>query len=121
MERIVAGICSAHGAQYKFTYSHEFAATINSPAESAIAAEIAVRVAGAENVDGNCPPVMTSEDFGYMLQKKPGCYLLIGNGGDGPGGCGLHSPSYDFNDTILGLGAEYWVQLVESQLPTRQA
>jgi hippurate hydrolase len=120
MERIVAGVCSAHGAQYKFTYSHEFAATINSPAESAIAAEIAVRVAGAENVDGNCPPVMTSEDFGYMLQKKPGCYLLIGNGGDGPGGCGLHSPSYDFNDAILELGAEYWVQLVESQLPSRQ-
>ena len=64
---------------------------------------------------------MTSEDFGYMLQKKPGCYLLIGNGGDGPGGCGLHSPSYDFNDDILGLGADYWVQLVESQLPSRQA
>jgi amidohydrolase len=120
MERIVAGICSAHGAHYQFAYSHEFAATINSPAESAIATEIAVRVAGAENVDGDCPPVMTSEDFGYMLQKKPGCYLLIGNGGNGPGGCGLHSPSYDFNDDILDLGADYWVQLVESQLPSRQ-
>jgi amidohydrolase len=120
MERIVSGICAAHGATYSFKYSHEFAATINSPVETAIAAEVAAQVAGADKVEGNCQPVMTSEDFGYMLQHKPGCYLLIGNGGDGPGGCGLHSPSYDFNDAILELGASYWVQLVESQLPTRR-
>ena len=120
MERIISGICAAHGAKYSFKYSHEFAATINSPIEAAIAAEVAVLVAGADKVDADCPPIMTSEDFGYMLQQKPGCYLLIGNGGDGPGGCGLHSPSYDFNDAILDLGADYWVQLVESQLPSRE-
>jgi len=64
----------------------------------------------------NCQPIMTSEDFGFMLQHKPGCYLLLGNGGNGPGGCGLHSPHYDFNDEILNTGSEFWVRLVQSQL-----
>ena len=74
-------------------------------------------VLGEHNVDDDCAPIMGSEDFGFMLQHKPGCYLLLGNGGEGPGGCGLHSPNYDFNDEILILGADFWVRLVESQLP----
>lgn len=116
MERNVSGICSAHGARYNFQYSREFAATINTRQETEIAAEVARRVAGPEQVDIACSPIMTSEDFGFMLQQKPGCYLLIGNGGEGPGGCGLHNPSYDFNDDILRVGAEFWTQLVEYQL-----
>ncbi|RLA31265.1 MAG: amidohydrolase, partial [Gammaproteobacteria bacterium] len=61
-------------------------------------------------------PTMTSEDFGYMLQARPGAYLLLGNGVDGIGGCSLHNPDYDFNDEILCIGADFWVTLVESQL-----
>ena len=62
-------------------------------------------------------PASTSEDFARMLQIKPGCYALIGNGGMGPGGCGLHNPNYDFNDAILSVGAAFWVSLVETQFP----
>jgi amidohydrolase len=116
MERIVAGVCSAHGAHHEFSYTHEFAATINTDEHALIAANIARQVVGADKVDGACTPVMASEDFGFTLQHKPGCYLFIGNGGDGPGGCGLHSPHYDFNDEILSTGAAFWVQLVRSQL-----
>ncbi len=116
MERIVSGVCAAHGAQYAFAYSREFAATINSAEEAAIATDVARVTFGAEKVNADCQPIMASEDFGFMLQHKPGCYLLLGNGGDGPGGCGLHSPHYDFNDDILTTGAEFWVRLVQSQL-----
>lgn len=80
-------------------------------------AAAAREVLGADNVNDACDPILASEDFGFMLQAKPGCYLLLGNGGDGPGGCGLHSPGYDFNDDILPLGAALWVRLVEAQLP----
>jgi len=59
---------------------------------------------------------MTSEDFAFMLQAKPGCYVLLGNDGDGPGGCDLHNPNYDFNDGILTTEADFWVKLVESEL-----
>ena len=116
MERITSGICAAHDAQHSFSYSREFAATINSANEAAIVAKVAGETFGADRVDMNCQPIMTSEDFGFMLQHKPGCYLLLGNGGNGPGGCGLHSPHYDFNDEILNTGSEFWVRLVQSQL-----
>ena len=116
MERIVSGICSAHQATYDFSYSHEFAVTINSAKETKIAAEVAQECVGADKVDAACSPIMASEDFGFLLQHKPGCYVLLGNGGTGPGGCGLHSPHYDFNDEILATGAGFWTHLVRSQL-----
>ena len=66
---------------------------------------------------------MGSEDFSYMLQVKPGCYFLIGNGdgahrefGHGIGPCMLHNASYDFNDDLIPLGATYWVRMVQRYL-----
>ena len=50
-----------------------------------------------------------------MLQRRPGCYVFIGNG-DGRGGCMIHNPGYDFNDDILALGASYWVHLAQTFL-----
>ena len=116
MQRISSGICAAHGAQSSFNYSREFAATINTVNEAAIAAKVASEAFGVERVNRDCQPIMASEDFGFMLQHKPGCYLLLGNGGEGPSGCGLHSPHYDFNDDILEIGSNFWVHLVQSQL-----
>ena len=61
---------------------------------------------------------MGSEDFAYMLQEKPGCYVWLGNGMEGgPGGCSVHNPHYDFNDEIAVVGASYWATLVEQTLP----
>jgi hippurate hydrolase len=116
MERIVSGICAAHGASYEFSYRRNFVPTINTPAEAQIAAGVAGIVVGADNVVGNSRPVMASEDFGYMLQARPGAYLLLGNGEEGVGGCSLHNPAYDFNDDILSIGADFWVTLVQTQL-----
>ena len=116
MERIVSGICAAHGASYEFSYRRNFVPTINTPGEAEIAASVAGIVVGADNVVGNSRPVMASEDFGYMLQARPGAYLLLGNGEEGVGGCSLHNPAYDFSDAILSIGADFWVTLVQNQL-----
>ncbi len=116
MERIVSGICAAHGASYEFRYVRNFVPTVNTQNEANIASRVAEKVVGAENVVSDSRPVMTSEDFGYMLQAKPGAYLLLGNGVEGVGGCSLHNPAYDFNDEILGIGADFWVSLVSSEL-----
>jgi hippurate hydrolase len=116
MERIVAGICAAQGASYRFSYRRNFIPTVNTRREAEIAAAVAGTVVGADNVVGDSRPVMASEDFGYMLQARPGAYVLLGNGVDGVGGCSLHNPAYDFNDDILCIGADFWVALVESQL-----
>jgi len=116
MERIVAGICAAQGASYEFSYQRNFIPTVNTATEANIAAGVASAVVGAHNVVGDSRPAMTSEDFGYMLQARPGAYLLLGNGKEGVGGCSLHNPAYDFNDEILCIGADFWVNLVETQL-----
>jgi hippurate hydrolase len=116
MQRIVDGVCTAHGVDYEFSYIRNFVPTVNTAKEAEIAAQVARSVVGAENVVGDSRPVMTSEDFGYMLQSRPGAYLLLGNGVEGIGGCSLHNPAYDFNDQILGIGADFWVSLVQSEL-----
>lgn len=116
MERIVAGICQASGAQYQFEFVNTFYPTVNSVAETQYAIEAAQQVLGADNVNGSCDPFTISEDFSSMLRVKPGCYMLLGNGTESVGGCALHNPEYDFNDRILELGASYWIQLVSDRL-----
>jgi hippurate hydrolase len=81
---------------------------------------VAERVVGADNVLRDVRPVMGSEDFAWMLLEKPGSYVWIGNGPDHQGGCMLHNPGYDFNDRILPIGANYWVELAESWLAAAQ-
>jgi len=119
MARIVAGICRAHGVEHDFSYRRNFVPTINTAAEAEIAARVAASVVGEANVIDDAGPVMTSEDFGFMLRARPGAYVLLGNGAEGIGGCSLHNPNYDFNDEILSLGADFWVRLVESELAAR--
>jgi amidohydrolase/hippurate hydrolase len=71
---------------------------------------------GQDLVQTDVKPAMGSEDFSFMLQKRPGAYICIG-AGEGPNDPQLHNPYYDFNDEILPLGAAYWVALVKQQLP----
>ena len=58
---------------------------------------------------------MASEDFSFMLEKVPGCYINIGNGGE-EGGCEVHNPAYDFNDDAIPQGATFFARLVEERL-----
>ena len=113
MREIAEGTAAAHGAVAELIYTRIYPSTINSEAETLLAIAAAADVVGADKVDTEIKPCMGSEDFAFMLQEKPGCYLMIGNGG-AAGGCLLHNPHYDFNDDILPLGASYWVQLVEN-------
>jgi len=89
--------------------------TSNSETETAIAIEVAQNLVGIDKVDLNHQSSMGSEDFAFMLQEKPGCYVWLGNGSS-DGSCLLHNPHYDFNDDILTVGASYWVKLVERVL-----
>jgi amidohydrolase len=112
LQRIANGIAAAHGVSAEMKYWRRYPPTINTPDESATAAEVMRQIVGAAKVHTDLPPTMGAEDFAFMLQKKPGAYAWIGNG-PGSGGCILHNPHYDFNDEILPLGASYWVRLVE--------
>lgn len=116
LTEVAMGIAAAHGATAEVTYDRRYPATINTPDETAEAAAAAAEVVGAGNVHHDLPPVMGAEDFGWMLRERPGSYVWIGNGLESEGGCMIHNPNYDFNDSILPIGASYWARLVERLL-----
>ena len=117
MRQIAKGIGDAFGAHVDFVYDRRYLPTINTPQEAEYSARAAADIVGEENVIRDKLPGMGAEDFSWMLNERPGCYVLIGNGVEGgPGGCHVHNPNYDFNDDILTVGASYWSRLVENEL-----
>lgn len=119
MREICLGIAMAHGCTSEVEYTHEFVPTVNWPECVAFALEAARTVVGAEQVDDNVAPMMTSEDFGRFLQEVSGAFVFIGNGEAGtPGGIPLHNSQYDFNDAALPVGARYFAELVRQRLPS---
>jgi len=118
LKEIAASVAHTFGANAEVRYERRYPPTVNAERETGICAEVLKKMVGPDNVRVGIDPAMASEDFAFMLQAKPGCYVFIGNG-PGEGGCVLHNPHYDFNDAILPLGASYWVRLVEHLLPAR--
>jgi len=110
---IAEGIASSMGAKARVRYERRYPPTVNTEKETEIAAGAAVEIAGRQNVLRDFMPSMGAEDFAFMLQAKPGCYILIGNGEKS---ASLHNSHYDFNDEVLPLGASYWSRLVERVL-----
>ena len=117
IRELAEGIAGAYGCTRAMRYERRYPSLINDADATARAVEAATEITGdPSHVESDREPVMGSEDFAFMLEKKPGAYILIGNG-PGEGGCMLHNPRYDFNDAILPTGASYWARLVERSLP----
>ena len=110
---IASGVGTALGVSVVVQYKRGYPPTVNHSKQAEFAAATARAVSGHDNVATNVPPEMGAEDFSFMLEARPGAYILIGNGDT----AGLHHPSYDFNDAALPYGMSYWAQLVESALP----
>ena len=115
IRRIATGTAEALGATAEVDFRFLFPPTVNDPAQAEVAAAVCCELVGADNVQRNPSLIMASEDFSFMLERVPGCYLNIGNG-DGAGGCEVHNPAYDFNDAALPLGAAFFARLVETRL-----
>ena len=122
MGEIAKHTAAAFGMECSFEFVRNYPPTINSAKEAEFARKVMASIVGEANV-GVQEPTMGAEDFAYMLMAKPGCYAFIANGdgahremGHGGGPCMLHNPSYDFNDSLIPLGATYWVKLAEAWL-----
>jgi hippurate hydrolase len=116
MGRIAAGIAQAHGVAAAVTYDRRYPATVNHPDAVARVETVAADLFGAHNLVTDALPSMGAEDFSYMLQQRPGCFVWLG-AGPTEGGHVLHNEHYDFNDGLLPLGAGFWVRLVQAELP----
>ena len=117
MLKVSEGVCNAMGASCELNYIHGYPATVNSITETDISAKAAIDLVGEDKVVRNPTPSMASEDFSYMLQARPGCYVWLGIGTvEDKNRFSLHSSNYDFNDHVLPIGAAYWATLVENEL-----
>ncbi|MDR2017010.1 MAG: amidohydrolase [Burkholderiales bacterium] len=120
LRELVTAIAAGFGAKVKLRYEQVDPATCNDAQQARFAARVAAQLFGEENVIHDLEPSMGAEDFSFMLQKKPGAYLRLGqsNGeGDEQGGRFLHNSRYDFNDAIIPYGAGLLAGLVEAGLP----
>jgi hippurate hydrolase len=109
MNEIVTLTAQAFGATATLLYHRGYPVMVNAEVETEHAA------AAAERVSGGCAPaplVMGGEDFAYMLNARPGAYILIGNGDTAM----VHHPLYDFNDEAIPAGCSWWVEVAESRL-----
>ncbi|MCL1886710.1 MAG: M20 family metallopeptidase [Betaproteobacteria bacterium] len=123
MREIAAHTAAAFHCQAEFEFQRNYPPLVNHATETALAIEVMASLVGNKHVIRDAAPTMTAEDFSFMLEKKPGCYVFIGNGSGehreadhGQGPCRLHNPSFDFNDRILPLGMSYWIRLAEKYL-----
>ena len=110
---ICTNTAAVFGGVAHITYTEGYPATVNHEAETKFAAE------AAATVSGDCdfaPLVMGGEDFSYMLEERPGAYILMGNGD----GASVHHPEYNFNDEAIPAGCSWWVQMAETRLGTAQ-
>ena len=118
LRQICTGIEATHGVSINLTYVRGYPPTVNAATPTEVARTVARNIFGASKVMTHLKPSMGAEDFAYLAQATPGCYVWLGNGGS-DGNCMLHNPYYDFNDDIIPLGIRYWTGLVAQVLAPR--
>ncbi|WP_138424098.1 M20 aminoacylase family protein [Maritimibacter alexandrii] len=111
VKALAEGIASGFGARAEFTYLPGYPVMVNSEEQTAFAAEVAQAVTGQETAEAD--PIMGGEDFAYMLEARPGAYILVGNGDTAP----VHHPEYNFNDEAIPAGCSWWAEIVERRMP----
>ena len=113
---IVQGQAAVHGATATVDYRRRYPPVVNDAAATAFARAVALDWAGPAALIDGLPAQHASDDFALMLERVPGCYIVVGNGEEGEHGCVAHNPRYDFNDRILPGTASYWVELARRYL-----
>ena len=111
LHRIAEATAIAHGCEVEVTYEMGYPVTVNAEANTAYAAEAAQAVAGRVITD--TPPIMAAEDFSYMLEERPGAYIMLGNG-DGPT---VHHPAFVFDDDAIPAGCSWFAEMIERRMP----
>jgi len=107
---ICAHTAQAMGGTAEVRYDRNYPVMVNHPAQTEFVADVARRVSG------DCaaaPLVMGGEDFAYMLEERPGAYILVGNGDTAM----VHNPEYNFSDAAIPAGCSWWAELVEQRMP----
>jgi len=111
--RVIEHVAQAHRATASIAYKREYPALVNDRAAAKHAEHAITKVLGASSIASGFPPLMAADDFAFMLQARPGAYILLGQG-NGPDTRMVHHPEYDFLDDVIPLGASILVALTAS-------
>ncbi|UWQ96722.1 amidohydrolase [Rhodobacteraceae bacterium M385] len=107
---ICEGVAAMMGGHAEVNYVRGYPVMVNSEEQTAFAAEVATSVSGGCD---EVPLVMGGEDFAFMLEERPGAYILVGNGDTAM----VHHPKYNFNDEAIPAGCSWWAEIVEKRMP----
>ena len=110
IKEIAAATAAMFGGSAEVDYHRGYPVMVNSEEQTAFARDVAHGVGG--NVI-EAPLVMGGEDFAFMLEERPGAYILVGNGP----GAQVHHPEYNFNDEAIPVGCSWWAEIVERRMP----
>jgi len=120
---LVKAQAESFGVRAEIDYQRNYPVLVNTEVETEFAYGVARDLVGDAKVVYPAPALTGSEDFAFMLEKLPGCYLFIGNGDGGIGmdgkptsACMVHNPGFNFNDANIGVGSAYWVALTQRYL-----
>jgi hippurate hydrolase len=113
-EKRIAQICNGTAATFGGTavinYMRGYPVMVNSDAQTEFAAKVATSISGGCD---DAPLIMGGEDFAFMLEERPGAYILVGNGDTAM----VHHPEYNFNDEAIPAGCSWWAEIVEQRMP----
>ena len=110
ISEIAEGIAAAMGGEVDVNYERNYPVMINHEEQTEFAAEVATKVSGSCD---EAPLIMGGEDFAFLLNVRPGAYILVGNGDTAP----VHHPEYNFDDDAIPAGCSWWAEIVESRMP----
>lgn len=110
LKAIASSVCETYGAKAEVKFYHGYPSMVNHSEQTEFAASVAAKVSGACD---EAPLVMGGEDFAYMLEERPGAYILVGNGDT----ASVHHPEYNFDDEAIPAGCSWWAGIVEERMP----
>jgi len=110
---IATGMANAFQVEISMQVRHNTRAVVNDPTMTAFARDVAIGRFGTEKVHDQIRPMSVSDDFAEFLVRRPGSYIVLGNGEKS---FPLHHPKYDFNDELIAPASAYWGELVRSFL-----
>ena len=117
MVSISEGISKAHGGTALVEFNTLFLPVFNEERATDLATEVCGDIVGQDNVITTGSAGTGSEDFSFMSNEVPGCYVIIGNGEDSNA---LHNPNFDFNDEALVYGGSFFARVIEKELALDQ-
>jgi amidohydrolase len=106
IHRIARGIENVTDTRLEVNFDEGTASVDNDPAITALVERLAADLLGSDNVKQMPRPSMGSEDSAAYLERVPGSMFRLGCAGDRNPWPGLHTPTFDVDETCLPIGAK---------------